>query len=73
MQLAHQARAATTRDVTAQEVSFQAITDLRLSRSGVSIDVELQKLALFERSFAANSQVIQAASRMMDELLSIAR
>jgi len=28
---------------------------------------------LFERSFAANSQVIQAASRMMDELLSIAR
>ena len=41
VQLAHQARAATTRDVTAQEVSFQAITDLRLSRSGVSIDVEL--------------------------------
>mgnify|MGYP003627692307 CR=1 FL=1 len=72
-QLVHQARTASTRDATAQEVSFQAITDLRLSTAGVSIDVELQKLALFERSYAANSQVIQAASRMLDELLAIAR
>ena len=72
VQLAHQSRTLAARDADAQQVSFQAISDFRLSHSGVSIDVELQKLALYERSFAANGQVIQAASRMLDELLAIA-
>ena len=72
-QLAHQARSAETRDATAQEVTLQTVSERRLSHAGVSIDEELQKLALFERSFSANSQVIQAASRMLDELLGIVR
>ncbi len=72
-QLAHQARTAEVRNTTAQEVTLQTVSERRLSHAGVSIDEELQKLALFERSFAANSQVIQAASRMLDELLGIVR
>jgi len=72
-QLAHQNRTAETRDVTAQEITVQAVNERRLSHAGVSIDEELQKLALFERSYAANSQVIQAAARMLDELLLIGR
>lgn len=72
-QLAHQARTAEGRDAAAQQATFRAVSERRLSHAGVSIDAELQKLALYERSYAANSQVIQAASRMLDELLAIAR
>lgn len=72
-QLAHQARTTEVRDATAQEVTLQTVSERRLSHAGVSIDEELQRLALYERSFAANSQVIQAATRMLDELLGITR
>lgn len=72
-QLAHQARTAEVRDATAQEVTLQTVNERRLSHAGVSIDEELQRLALYERSYAANSQVIQAATRMLDELLGITR
>ncbi len=38
---------------------------------GVDSDAELQALIQIEQAYAANVQVIQAASRMLDELLGI--
>ena len=38
---------------------------------GVDSDVELQALIQIEQAFSANVQVIQAVSRMLDELLEI--
>jgi flagellar hook-associated protein 1 FlgK len=38
-------------------------------RQGVDLDKELQDTLLFERSYAASAQVLQTATRMLDELL----
>ena len=49
--------------------TFAAIAMERSSSEGVNIDDELQKLLAIEQSYAANSQVISALTRMMDTLL----
>ncbi|MCA8926757.1 MAG: flagellar hook-associated protein FlgK [Alphaproteobacteria bacterium] len=72
-QLAHQDRTAATSNATAQQVTYKTVSERRLSQAGVNVDEELQRIALYERSFAANSQVIQTATRMLDDLLGIVR
>ena len=60
------------------EVSTSALISTRESLAaneareiGVDQDAELQSLIQIEQAFAANIQVIQTASRMMDELTEI--
>lgn len=43
------------------------------SRLGVDTDVELQQLIRIEQAYAANAQVIQAASRMLEDLTRLGR
>lgn len=47
----------------------EAVEAARQSVQGVHLDTELQKLTLIEQSFAANSQVIQSLTQMIDSLL----
>lgn len=47
----------------------EAVEAARQSVQGVNLDTELQKLTLIEQSFAANAQVIQSLSQMVDTLL----
>ncbi|UMA66874.1 flagellar hook-associated protein FlgK (plasmid) [Roseivivax marinus] len=49
--------------------SAAAIAHQRSSTEGVNVDTELQDLLSIEQSYAANSQVISALTRMMDTLL----
>ena len=49
----------------------QVLADAEAEKIGVNTDAELQFLIQIEQAYAANVQVIQAASRMMDELLRI--
>jgi flagellar hook-associated protein 1 len=47
----------------------EAVDAARQSVQGVNLDTELQKLTLIEQSFAANAQVIQSLTQMVDTLL----
>ncbi|MBL4749704.1 MAG: flagellar hook-associated protein FlgK [Amylibacter sp.] len=47
----------------------EAVGAARQSVQGVNLDTELQKLTLIEQSFAANAQVIQSLTQMIDSLL----
>lgn len=49
----------------------QALATSEGEQIGVNSDRELQNLIQIEQAFAANVQVIQAASRMLDEILEI--
>lgn len=53
----------------AHATSAAAIAHQRSSSEGVNVDNELQDLLSIEQSYAANSQVISALTRMMDTLL----
>lgn len=61
------AEATAARQNSAREV----LADGEAGRIGVNSDEELQTLILVEQAFAANAQVIQTASRMLDEVLEI--
>lgn len=73
--VAHQGvtKAGADTEVRRGQVSLQTIENSRLSVSGVSIDDELQKMALIERTYQANAQVAQTVAGMLDTLISIAR
>ncbi|HYD66623.1 flagellar hook-associated protein FlgK [Azospirillum sp.] len=58
-------------DMKTRRISADALQSARLNRDGVNIDDEMQKLLLIEQSYGASAQVIQAAGRMIDTLLSI--
>lgn len=67
---------ATLRVGTEAEVSTLGSTRDSLANEeagsiGVNSDIELQRLIQIEQAFAANAQVIEAASRMLDELTRI--
>ena len=47
----------------------EAVQAARQSVQGVNLDTELQKLTLIEQSFAANAQVLQSLTQMIDSLL----
>jgi len=67
----HAMRASAEKDSAAQSVLLDTVRMTREGREGVNIDDELQELMLVEKGYAAASQVIQAASRMLDRLLEI--
>jgi flagellar hook-associated protein 1 FlgK len=54
-----------------QAVVADTLRDVRANATGVNVDNELQRLLQLEKSYAANARVVQTASRMLDELLSI--
>ncbi|EPX78029.1 flagellar hook-associated protein FlgK [Salipiger mucosus] len=49
----------------------ESIETSRLSKQGVNVDDELQKLILIEQSYAANSKIMTSVSDMMDRLINI--
>jgi flagellar hook-associated protein 1 FlgK len=55
-----------------QAVIANTLRDVRANATGVNVDNELQRMLQLEKSYAANANVVQAAARMLDELLSIA-
>ncbi|MHA6327040.1 flagellar hook-associated protein FlgK [Roseivivax sp. CAU 1753] len=57
------------RQADAALTAIFAIQSERSAREGVNIDTEIQQLLAIEQAFAANSQVISALTRMMDDLL----
>ena len=54
-----------------QAVVAATLRDVRANATGVNVDNELQRLLQLEKSYAANANVVQTATRMLDELLSI--
>ena len=58
-------------DVAAFGSSRETLASAEAETIGVDTDAELQALIQIEQAFAANVQVIQVATRMLDELLEI--
>jgi len=58
-------------NVAAFSSTRETLASAEADAIGVDSDVELQALIQIEQAFAANVQVIQTASRMLDELLEI--
>jgi len=58
-------------DVAGFSSARHVLADAEAAEIGVDSDAELQALIQIEQAYAANVQVIQAASRMLDELLGI--
>jgi flagellar hook-associated protein 1 FlgK len=54
-----------------QAAVTEAINTQRQNVEGVNVDDELQKMLMFEQSYAAAAQVIQAVKNMMDTLMEI--
>jgi flagellar hook-associated protein 1 FlgK len=54
-----------------QAVVADTLRDVRANATGVNVDNELQRMLQLEKSYAANANVVQAAARMLDELLSL--
>lgn len=57
----------TDRAGTRSRLALEAREDLA-NKTGVNVDEELQRLLLVQQTYAASVQIIQAASRMLDEL-----
>ncbi len=53
----------------ALNVRTQAVQSSRQAIQGVNLDEELQQLIIIEQSYAANSQVLQSLTEMLDTLL----
>jgi flagellar hook-associated protein 1 len=66
------ARAQAQTEAERQAVVADTLRDVRANATGVNVDNELQRMLQLEKSYAANANVVQAAARMLDELLSIA-
>ncbi|MCE0503889.1 flagellar hook-associated protein FlgK [Roseivivax sp. GX 12232] len=60
---------AAERKGAAADTAARAIANQRSATEGVNVDTEIQTLLQIEQAFAANSQVIAALNRMMDDLL----
>jgi flagellar hook-associated protein 1 FlgK len=50
---------------------YNAAADRRASVESVNMDDELMKMTVYQNSYAASARVIQAATEMMDVLLSL--
>ena len=59
------------RSAQGAEAVATAAADRRSSVEGVSLDDELLKMTTFQNAYAAAARVIQAASDMLDILMSI--
>lgn len=64
-------RAATQERAGYQASVTEAINTQRQNVEGVNVDDELQKMLMYEQSYAAAAQVIQAVKDMMDTLMEI--
>ncbi len=64
-------RAATQERAGYQAAVTEAINTQRQNVEGVNVDDELQKMLMYEQSYAAAAQVIQAVKNMMDTLMEI--
>ncbi|MCQ4159922.1 flagellar hook-associated protein FlgK [Roseomonas sp. GC11] len=60
----------TDRAEVRSNLATQASEDLA-NKTGVNIDDELQRLLLVQQTYSASVQIIQAASKMLDELVQI--
>jgi flagellar hook-associated protein 1 FlgK len=58
-------------DVTGYSSSRSTLAAAEGDQIGVDSDTEMQALIAIEQAYAANVQVIQAASRMLDQLLEV--
>lgn len=58
-------------DVAAFAASRQTLAAAEADRLAVDTDAELQALIQIEQAYAANAQVIQAAARMLDQLIGL--
>jgi flagellar hook-associated protein 1 FlgK len=68
-ELAAIARVSAEADVTAFSSTRETLAAAEASVIGVDTDAELQALIQIEQAYAANAQVIQAAARMLDQLM----
>ena len=64
-------RVAAESNVVAFSASRETLASAESEAIGVNSDAELQALIQIEQAYAANVQVIQAASRMLDQILEI--
>lgn len=64
-------RVAAETEVAASSSSRNILASAEASRIGVDSDTEMQALIQIEQAYAANVQVIQAAARMLDQLLEV--
>lgn len=64
-------RVAAEADVTIFSSSRETLATAEAEAIGVNTDAELQALIQIEQAYAANVQVIQTATRMLDQLLEI--
>jgi flagellar hook-associated protein 1 FlgK len=48
-----------------------AAADRRTTVEGVTIDDELMRMTIYQNAYAASARVIQAATEMLDVLMSI--
>jgi flagellar hook-associated protein 1 FlgK len=71
VELAGAARVAAEAEVSSLATAREALANEESARLGVDSDAELSRLIQIEQAYAANAQVIQAASRMLDELTRI--
>ena len=67
----HSVRATAESNAQSLDIQLETVRATREGREGVNIDEELQELIVLERAYAANAQIMQAASRMLDKLLEI--
>jgi flagellar hook-associated protein 1 FlgK len=67
--LHHLERTRAVRNKEDQEKLADSLRTARESSEGVNVDEELQKIMVIEKTYAANAQVIQAATDMLDILL----
>ncbi|MFV3126440.1 flagellar hook-associated protein FlgK [Niveispirillum sp. KHB5.9] len=67
----HAVRASAENSAKSLDIQLETVRATREGREGVNIDEELQELIVLERSYAANAQIMQVASRMLDKLLEI--
>jgi len=66
---AHAQQTTASVNMQSEKTALESFSNARLSRDGVNIDDEMQKMLTIERSYAASAQVISAANRMLDSLL----
>lgn len=53
------------------QTQLNTLRDAEVSKTGVSVDDQMQNLLLIEQAYAANARVIQTASQMLDRLMEL--
>lgn len=65
------ARVSAESSLASSQARATAVIDAEAEASGVDTDLELQKLLMIERAYAANARVIEAAKAMIDILMEL--